>query len=289
MATVEQCHALLKGSLVMASPLLRFWASKSTSLTNNGTNGTANTTDPCITQREELKKEFGKAYNATYELYQETLIELEDKTCEITANTTYITKKATVEERLHEASQDAKRAKEYLDEIIEKREAIETAVRTVEEKTEKISEQCSKRANVTEYLKKIHKVIESLEKCPDSTMPKLELPHAELPAPGNHEIVPYPAPLPAADTPQYNTISGCPVPCPVPVPVPVLVPMRDACDVCTEFRSGAIRSDLAVCKGPMEAFGAPCYPLNSDGSCNGDWTKLICSETPPPPAPEPAE
>merc|ERR1719305_1511688 len=124
----------------MASPLLRLWASKATWLIDNNT---ANTTDPCISQREELSKEFGKAYNATYELYQETLIELEDKTCEVTANTTYVTKKSSVEGKLREATQDALKAKEYLDEIIQKREAIETAVRTVEEKIEKISEQCS--------------------------------------------------------------------------------------------------------------------------------------------------
>merc|ERR1719326_2895679 len=52
----------------------------------------------------------------------------------------------------------------------------------------------------------------------------------------------------------------------------------NACtEICDEFRNGATRNDDAVCVGPEESWGTPCYPLNADGSCNDDMTLLQCT------------
>ena len=40
---------------------------------------------------------------------------------------------------------------------------------------------------------------------------------------------------------------------------------------CSEFRNGASASAAELCIGPKEGWGTPCYPLNNNGQCNGDW------------------
>ena len=45
---------------------------------------------------------------------------------------------------------------------------------------------------------------------------------------------------------------------------------------CTEYRNGATADDASVCVGPAESWGTPCYPLNTDGSCNADMTLYEC-------------
>jgi hypothetical protein len=73
-------------------------------------------------------------------------------------------------------------------------------------------------------------------------------------------------------------------PTPEPTPEPT-DKSEDECgpafvnDNCARLRNGLTNNAESFCVGPKEAFGAPCYPLNQDGGCNGDWKKKSCKET----------
>lgn len=61
-----------------------------------------------------------------------------------------------------------------------------------------------------------------------------------------------------------------------PAGTPAATVAPGSCGTCTEFRNGATAADASVCVGPAESWGTPCYPLNTDGSCNADMTLYEC-------------
>ena len=64
----------------------------------------------------------------------------------------------------------------------------------------------------------------------------------------------------------YSAEASTEKPTPEPTPNPTAAPVEKTCkDLCGEFRNGANSEMTALCLGPKESWGRPCYPLNHDG------------------------
>lgn len=133
--------------------------------------------DPCVSHRKELSDEFKKAYISTLKLHEQTAAEASDASCELVANTSFVSRRTTIESKMRECAMEAEKTQKMFIDLDDRKVGMMRALEAIESHVRIVSEECKQTNAVTEYLAGVEDVIQSLEECPGSSI-RVELPQS---------------------------------------------------------------------------------------------------------------
>jgi len=132
----------------------------------------------CDDKREELQKEFTKAYLAIADMYDRKNQEIKEEldACKAKCEGNFEEKDEVVKGQIKDATEAIAKAKDTLEDLEPMLEAAKNSLAKLREHVDKMEKTCEVGGDVSEHLKKIRELITALDECPGKNDFKLDIP-----------------------------------------------------------------------------------------------------------------